>query len=375
MPARARTGRAHNREAPRAIIPPAMDRLSDYRYELPEELIAQHPAAERSASRLLHLDGADGRIQHRRFSELPELLDAGDLVVFNDTRVIPARLPARKESGGRAEILVERILAPDRCLAHVRASRSPKPGTRLVVGEYRLEVAGRDADLFILQSPDIGLMDLLETHGHMPLPPYIQRPDEALDRDRYQTVYAREAGAVAAPTAGLHFDDAMLARLEAAGIQQARVTLHVGAGTFQPVRSDDLDAHRMHAEWLRVPEGTCRAVAETRERGGKVIAVGTTVVRALETAAKEGELAPFEGETRLFIRPGYRFQVIDRLLTNFHLPESTLLMLVCAFGGYRQVLQAYGEAVAERYRFFSYGDAMLIDPAPEARDSFPETAP
>lgn len=345
-----------------------MDRRSDYHFELPEELIAQKPLPERAASRMLHLDGATGGVAHRRFRELPGLLEPGDLLVFNDTRVIPARLEARKASGGRAEVLVERVVGRHECLAHVRASRSPRPESRLQVGEARLKVTGREENLFRLTSEDVPIMDLLEEQGSMPLPPYIRREDEPFDRDRYQTVYAREPGAVAAPTAGLHFDAESMAALAARGIRQARVTLHVGAGTFQPVRTENLDEHRMHSEWLSVPEEVCAAVAETRRRGGRVIAVGTTVVRALEAAAGPGGLSPFAGETRLFIRPGYRFRAVDRMLTNFHLPESTLLMLVCAFGGYDSVFAAYREAVAERYRFFSYGDAMLIDPAPAARD-------
>lgn len=344
-----------------------MDRRSDYHFELPEHLIAQQPLPERSASRLLCLDGANGAIRDARFRDLPSLLSPDDLLVFNDTRVIPARLLGQKESGGRVEILVERVVAADQCLAHVRASRAPRVGSLLQVGEWRLEVTGRDGALFELQSRDGRLAELMEAAGHMPLPPYIRRDDEAADRYRYQTVYAREPGAVAAPTAGLHFDEGIFRELEERSVRQARVTLHVGAGTFQPVRVEDLDAHEMHSEWLSVSEATCRAVADTRARGGRVVAVGTTAVRSLETAAASGELTPFEGETRLFIRPGYRFRVVDRLITNFHLPESTLLMLVSAFAGYHNTFAAYRHAVEAEYRFFSYGDAMLIDPEPRAR--------
>lgn len=343
-----------------------MDRRSHYHYDLPGELIAQRPLPERAASRMLHLDGAAGRVVHRRFRDLPGLLEAGDLLVFNNTRVIPARLAARKESGGRAEVLVERVLGQQECLAHVRASRSPRIGTRLQVADQFLNVTGREEDLFRIGSDGASIMSLLEAHGSMPLPPYIERADEPLDRQRYQTVFARQPGAVAAPTAGLHFDEETMAELAARGVRRAQVTLHVGAGTFQPVRSENLDDHHMHSEWLQVPEAVCEAVNDTRRQGRKVIAVGTTVVRALEAAAGDRGLTPFEGDTRLFIRPGYRFRAVDRMLTNFHLPESTLLMLVCAFGGYEAVLAAYREAVAERYRFFSYGDAMLLDPAGEA---------
>lgn len=333
-------------------------RLSDFDYDLPDELIAQQPSEERSASRLLQLDCAG--LGDRLFADLPGLLQAGDLLVFNNTRVMPARLFGHKGSGGRAEILVERVLAPDRFLAHVRASKSPKLGTRLEVGNQSLQVIGRQNDLFELALPDGDIHALMAREGHMPLPPYIQREDAEWDQERYQTVYARHAGAVAAPTAGLHFDRAILAALEARGIETAEVTLHVGAGTFQPVRSEDLDAHVMHSEWLQVSEQVCEQIAATRRRGGQVIAVGTTSVRSLETAAQSGELRPYEGDTRLFIRPGYEFRVVDRLLTNFHLPKSTLLMLVSAFAGYERVMSAYRHAVAQRYRFFSYGDAMLL---------------
>jgi len=343
-----------------------MKQRSDYQFDLPQAQIAQQPLAERSASRLLYLNGDGGETAHHRFRELPELLHPGDLLVFNDTRVIPARLFGRKATGGRVEILVERVLAENRCLAHLRASKTPRPGGELQVGSAHLTVVERQGALFLLELSQGSLSALMEAEGHMPLPPYIQRDDEAADKDRYQTVYARQPGAVAAPTAGLHFDDGTLAELAERGIEQARVTLHVGAGTFQPVRVDNLDDHDMHSEWLSVSQATCEAVEATRARGGRVVAVGTTAVRSLETAAQSGQLQPYEGETRLFIRPGYQFRAVDRLITNFHLPESTLLMLVCAFAGYPQTLAAYREAVSEGYRFFSYGDAMLIDPAREA---------
>jgi S-adenosylmethionine:tRNA ribosyltransferase-isomerase len=333
--------------------------LSDFHYDLPDELIAQHPPARRGDSRLLHLPAQRGLVD-RHFSELPELLQAGDLLVFNDTRVIPARLFGEKSTGGRVEILIERLVSDREALAQVRASKSPRPGSRLRVAEQEVEVVGRDGGFFLLRTLETGFAALMEAHGHMPLPPYIERADAAADRERYQTVYGSRPGAVAAPTAGLHFDQAMLDRLEAHGIEQARVTLHVGAGTFQPVRVQDLDEHRMHSEWLQVPPSVVDAVDRTRQRGGRVVAVGTTSVRSLETAAASGPLAPFEGDTRLFIRPGYGFRVVDALLTNFHLPESTLLMLVSAFAGHERVMAAYRHAVAARYRFFSYGDAMFL---------------
>lgn len=337
-------------------------RRSDFSYDLPQELIAQAPLPERSASRLLCLDGATGEVSDLAFADLPGLLAPGDLVVFNDTRVIPARLFGRKDSGGRVEILVERLREGGRVLAHLRASKTPRPGSGITF-ESGVEaiVEGREGDLFVLDfGTDRPVVEILEAHGHVPLPPYIARPDEASDRERYQTVFARSPGAAAAPTAGLHFDETMLARLAVRRVERAFVTLHVGAGTFQPVRADRLDEHVMHAEWLEVSGETCEAVAACRARGGRVIAVGTTVVRALETAASTGELAPFAGETRLFITPGYRFRVVDALLTNFHLPESTLIMLVAAFGGHDHVMRAYRHAVESRYRFFSYGDAMFV---------------
>lgn len=335
---------------------------TDFHYDLPDELIARYPAPERSASRLLVLDRQSGALQDRQFRDLPAFLRPGDLLVFNNTRVIPARLFGQKETGGKVEILVERITGEQTCLAHVRASKSPKPGSRILIeGGGELQMEGREGELFQLRhTSDGSLLQRLEQCGHMPLPPYIDRADEALDQQRYQTVYAEKPGAVAAPTAGLHFDDTVLEQLRANGVETAFVTLHVGAGTFQPVRADDIRDHQMHAEWLSVDADTVARIQSTKARGGRVIAVGTTSVRCLETAAQSGQLQPFEGDTRIFIYPGYQFRVIDGLITNFHLPESTLIMLVSALAGQDNVLQAYRHAVAQRYRFFSYGDAMLI---------------
>lgn len=355
------------------LLPSRAMRVADFHYDLPADRIAQYPLDRRSASRMLVLDGATGAFEDRMFADLPEQLAAGDLLVFNDTRVIPARLIGHKRgSGGRVEVLVERVDDDARTArAHVRASRAPAAGTVLDLADGALAatVTGRDEDLFVL---DFGggepLIERLERFGEVPLPPYIERVPEAEDDERYQTVYARERGAVAAPTAGLHFDDDVLAALAERGIETARVTLHVGAGTFRPVRAERVEDHRMHAEVLRVPEETAAAIAATRARGGRVIAVGTTVVRALESAVDDdATVRAFSGETRLYLVPGSRFAVIDGLVTNFHLPGSTLLMLVCAFGGYEPVMAAYRHAVDAGYRFFSYGDAMLIRPAPEAR--------
>ncbi|MFP5384025.1 MAG: tRNA preQ1(34) S-adenosylmethionine ribosyltransferase-isomerase QueA [Gammaproteobacteria bacterium] len=347
-------------------------RVDEFDYPLPDELIARFPVPERSASRLLVLDGRDGSIAHRGFRDLPELLEPGDLLVFNDTQVIPARLFGHKETGGAVEILVERVLGDHELLAHVRASKSPKPGSRLLLDDgSALLMHERRGELFLLAvEGGETVLSLLSRLGHMPLPPYIDRADAEVDRDRYQTVYARQPGAVAAPTAGLHFDEALLARLRARGVHFATVTLHVGAGTFQPVRVDNVAEHRMHSEWLEVGEDVVRAVAEARAAGRRVVAVGTTSVRSLETAARDGALRPFRGETDIFIHPGCPFRVVDALVTNFHLPRSTLLMLVSAFAGTANTLEAYREAVRERYRFFSYGDAMFIPyPQPAAHMS------
>lgn len=335
---------------------------SDFHYDLPDELIAQFPTGNRQDSRLLHLPAGAEVPVDRRFVDLPSLLNPGDLLVFNDTRVMRARLYGRKESGGRVELLIERVLEPGRGLAHIRASKSPKPGSRILLeGGDVLEVQARQDDLFVVTATSGNLYELMRQAGHMPLPPYISRTDEALDEERYQTVYSQREGAVAAPTAGLHFDHAMLARLDAMGVERACVTLHVGAGTFRPVRVDRLEDHVMHSEYVEVGPEVCDQIRATRARGGRVVAVGTTSVRSLESASREGEVRPFYGDTRLFITPGYRFQSVDALVTNFHLPESTLLMLVSAFSGYERIMSAYRHAVAERYRFFSYGDAMLLE--------------
>ena len=339
-----------------------------FSYELPDELIAQAPLAERSASRLLVLDGSTGAIEDRRFPDLEQLLASGDLLVVNDTRVIPARLYGRKESGGRVEILLERPLDERRVLVQLRASKPPAAGQRLQLdGGTSALVVERHADFYELEF-DAPALVVFEAHGHIPLPPYIRRPDDAEDRERYQTIYARRRGAVAAPTAGLHFDEALFEKLAARGIERARVTLHVGAGTFQPMRVEEISEHRLHAERARIDAASCAAIESTRERGCRVVAVGTTVVRTLETAARGGALRPFDGDTRLFIHPGFRFRVVDAIITNFHLPESTLLMLVCAFAGTDHVLAAYRHAVAERYRFYSYGDAMFVSAQPGVRE-------
>lgn len=335
-------------------------RRTDFHYDLPEELIAQHPPERRGDSRLLCLDGPTGQWEDRVFTDLPSLLSPGDLLVFNDTRVMKARLFGTKETGGRVEILVERLLDGHRALVHLRASKAPRPGGRLRVGDVGLEVMDRQGDLFEVLCADSDFPSLMTNLGHMPLPPYIAREDGVEDIERYQTVYARREGAVAAPTAGLHFTDAMLNRLRSDGIETAFVTLHVGAGTFQPVRADQLSDHVMHSEWLEVTEEVARKVRAVRRNGGRVVAAGTTSVRALETAARNGEMAPYVGDTELFITPGYQFKTVDAMVTNFHLPESTLLMLVCAFAGFEQVLAAYRHAVDARYRFFSYGDAMFM---------------
>ncbi|HVY66535.1 MAG TPA: tRNA preQ1(34) S-adenosylmethionine ribosyltransferase-isomerase QueA [Gammaproteobacteria bacterium] len=344
-------------------------RRSEFNFELPQELIAQAPLPERSASRLLVLDGGTGAVSDRLFTDLPALLRPGDLLVFNDTRVLPARVMARKPSGGRVELLLERLLGPRRALVQLKASHKPKAGSELELpGAARARVLGRDGALFELEL-DRDLVPFLEAHGQVPLPPYIERAAGDADRERYQTVFARAPGAVAAPTAGLHFDAATLAKLETLGVERAFLTLHVGAGTFAPVRTDRVEDHELHAEWLEVSAQTCAAVARCRARGGRVVAVGTTSVRALETAARGGELAPFAGDSRLFIYPGFGFRVVDAMVTNFHLPESSLLMLVCAFAGRDATLAAYRHAVAQRYRFFSYGDAMFVTPARAARAS------
>jgi S-adenosylmethionine:tRNA ribosyltransferase-isomerase len=339
-------------------------RLSDFDFTLPPELIAQVPSRARARSRLLHV-GRDA-LRDLAFSDLPRLLAAGDLVVFNDTRVIKSRLHAVKPTGGAVELLLERVLGPHEGVFQLRASHPPRPGGAIEMpGGARATVVERNDRFFRLRlDAPLSLLEYLDRHGEVPLPPYIRRAPDATDEARYQTVYARHAGAVAAPTAGLHFDDAMLAALRAAGIAVAWVTLHVGAGTFAPVQSDDLAAHRMHSEWYRIPPETAAALKAARARGGRVVAVGTTTLRALEAAAGErGAIAAGEAETTLFITPGFRFRVVDRLLTNFHLPKSTLLVLVSAFAGCALVRDAYAHAIEQRYRFFSYGDAMLLERA------------
>ena len=352
--------------------------LTEFDYQLPEELIAYHPPANRGDSRLLCLKRTDGEVSHRSFRQLPDLLNPEDLLVFNNTRVIPARLFGQKESGGKVEALIERILPGNEALAQVRASKSPRIGGVLLFpsvtrsGAFltgfapdaaitKATVVGREDDFFHLRFDcQSGLVDFLEQVGHMPLPPYIKRADQLSDRERYQTVYGQVPGAVAAPTAGLHFDEELLRSLDEKGVHKAFVTLHVGAGTFQPVRVADIREHRMHSEWLQVPESVVQQIQECRQRNGRVIAVGTTSVRSLETAAQGGVLAPYEGETDIFIYPGFEFRVVDAMITNFHLPQSTLLMLVSAFAEKEKILGAYEQAVAEGYRFFSYGDAMFI---------------
>ena len=351
-------------------------KLADFHFDLPDELIARHPADERTASRLLVLDGETGAVEHRAFTDLLAYLRSGDLLVFNNTRVIPARLFGRKESGGRVEVLVDRLLDAVRVMAHIRASKAPKAGSRIGLAASEddgdlvawLQVIEKRDDLYELEfvaGIDGTAADALATMkaiGHMPLPPYIDRADTPADRERYQTVYAEREGAVAAPTAGLHFSAEYIERCRVAGIDIGFATLHVGAGTFQPVRVQNILEHTMHAEYIEVDAQLCEQVRATRARGGRVVAVGTTSVRALESASASGELQPFQGDTRIFIHPGYRFRSIDMLLTNFHLPESTLIMLVSALAGRERVLSAYREAVAQRYRFFSYGDAMLVFP-------------
>ncbi|EOC1566995.1 tRNA preQ1(34) S-adenosylmethionine ribosyltransferase-isomerase QueA [Cronobacter dublinensis] len=348
-------------------------RLTDFSFELPESLIAHYPQAQRSACRLLSLDGPTGDLTHGTFTDLLDKLNPGDLLVFNNTRVIPARLFGRKASGGKIEVLVERMLDDHHVLAHIRASKAPKPGAELLLGDdesVNATMTARHDALFEVQFNDERpVLDILNSIGHMPLPPYIERPDEASDRELYQTVYSEKPGAVAAPTAGLHFDEPLLARLREKGVEMAFVTLHVGAGTFQPVRVESIEDHVMHSEYAEVPQDVVDAVLAAKARGNKVVAVGTTSVRSLESAAQaatDAPIAPFFGDTQIFIYPGYQYQVIDALVTNFHLPESTLIMLVSAFAGYQHTMNAYREAVKAEYRFFSYGDAMYITYNPQA---------
>lgn len=359
--------------------------VSDFHFDLPDELIARYPTAERTASRLLHLNGETGTFADEQFSDLIDHINEGDLLIFNNTRVIPARLYGRKASGGKLEVLVERVLDEHRCLAHVRASKAPKEGAELILGEDKLGegngftaiMAARHDALFELHfNADQPLFDLLQQAGHMPLPPYIDRPDEDADQERYQTVYSKVLGAVAAPTAGLHFDNATLQKLQEKGVQTAFVTLHVGAGTFQPVRVETIEDHKMHAEYAEVSQEVVDKILSTKANGKRVIAVGTTSVRSIESAAQavenEGKLiAPFFSDTSIFLYPGKTFRVVDALVTNFHLPESTLIMLVSAFAGYRNCMNAYQHAVEAKYRFFSYGDAMFITKNPNALQDVP----
>ncbi len=337
-------------------------RKSDFKYELPEELIAQKPLWERTASRLLCLHKTSGQFRDRSFTDFIDLIGPDDLLVFNNTRVIPARLYGKKETGGKVEILIERVQGNQDVIAHMKASKAAKTGTVIQLDNNRqCTVTGREGDLFKLHfQGSQNVMEILSEIGHMPLPPYIQREDDEDDLSRYQTVFAREAGAVAAPTAGLHFDEAMMEKLQQKGIEKTFVTLHVGSGTFQPVRVENLAEHIMHKEYYSVSSETVDAVKRTRQRGGKVVAIGTTAVRALESASAEGALKAGFGDTDLFITPGYQFKSVDALLSNFHLPESTLLMLISAFAGYQPVMAAYQHAIQQKYRFFSYGDAMFI---------------
>ena len=347
-------------------------KLSDFSFTLPEHLIAKYPTPDRTASRLLHLNGTTGDVHHKQFQQMLDLVEPGDLLVFNNTRVIPARLLGQKASGGKVEVLIERIVDDNNALAHVRASKAPKPGTDLLLeGAVSVTVTGRQDALFELRfNGDATVLEQLEQYGHMPLPPYIDRPDEQADKERYQTVYNQAPGAVAAPTAGLHFDDALLERLQQKGVNLAYVTLHVGAGTFQPVRVDNILEHKMHSEFAIVPEDVVNAVRATKAAGKRVIAVGTTSVRSLESSAleasKEEVLVPYQSDTDIFIYPGFEFKVVDAMFTNFHLPESTLIMLISAFAGKDNVLAAYERAIEQEYRFYSYGDSMFIEKATNA---------
>lgn len=341
---------------------------ADFAFDLPEELIAQQPLPERSASRLLEVDGQSGEITHRVFTDLPALLAPGDLLIFNNTRVLPARLYAQKQTGGKAEILIERLLGDGGALAHVRASKSPREGMLLIItsepesdlSELAVRVIGREGALYRLAPESGSIKEMMRRFGHMPLPPYIERSDTPEDRDRYQTVFGRRDGAVAAPTAGLHFDQPLLDTLKLAGVDISEVTLHVGAGTFQPVRADNIEEHIMHSEYVEVDQACCDAIARCKRQGGRVVAIGTTAVRSLETAARDGIPEPYSGDTDIFLYPGCKFNVVDAMVTNFHLPESTLIMLVSAFSGMDNIKSAYASAIENRYRFFSYGDAMFL---------------
>ncbi|WP_339722204.1 tRNA preQ1(34) S-adenosylmethionine ribosyltransferase-isomerase QueA [uncultured Paraglaciecola sp.] len=343
-------------------------KLSDFHFDLPEELIARYPTEKRSSSRLMQLNGNSGEVSHKNFADIVDLIEQGDLLIFNNTRVIPARLLGQKESGGKVEVLIERVVDEHRVLAHVRASKSPKEGSKLILeGSVQVEMLARQGALFELRFlSEEPVLSVLEQFGHMPLPPYIDRPDEDSDKERYQTVYNQVPGAVAAPTAGLHFDEDILQKLKNKGVQSAFVTLHVGAGTFQPVRVDNILEHQMHSEYAEVPQQVVDAILATKAAGKRVIAVGTTSVRSIESAAQASlkagtELSPFLSDTDIFIYPGYKFQLVDAMLTNFHLSESTLLMLVSAFCGKENIENAYQQAIDQKYRFFSYGDAMFLE--------------
>lgn len=340
-------------------------KTNDFQYNLPEQLIAQQPNEIRSESRLLHYSRDKHSINHNKFNDIVGLINVEDILVFNNTRVIPARIFGQKETGGKVEILIERVTSATTCLAHIRASKTPKTGSLITLSDkdksYEVTVTGREGEFFIISSSnDYTIADIMESIGHMPLPPYIDRNDTVEDFSRYQTVYAQQPGAVAAPTAGLHFDNALLKQLAAKGVNTAFVTLHVGAGTFQPVRCESIEDHPMHYEYLEVSQATVDQCLQTRENGGRIIAVGTTTVRSLETASMNGNLQAYQGETNIFIYPGYQFKCIDALITNFHLPESTLLMLISALAGKDEMMRCYQEAIAQKYRFFSYGDAMFI---------------
>jgi len=343
--------------------------LNDFSFQLPNRLIARYPLAERTASRLLCLSGDNGDISHAHFNAIKELIHPGDLIVFNNTRVIPARLQGNKESGGKVEILIERLISDNEALCQIKASKSPKPGTLIILDDQTiLQVTGRKDSLFIIKAEqNCDLLTLIESIGHMPLPPYIDRPDEVLDRERYQTVYSQHKGAVAAPTAGLHFSEILIDELKELGIETGFVTLHVGAGTFQPVRVENINDHKMHSEWFEVTAQLVEQIEQTNARGGRIIAVGTTTVRCLESAVVGGKLKPYSGDTDIFIFPGFRFNIVDALITNFHLPESTLMLLVSAFAGISNIKSAYQQAIAEEYRFYSYGDAMFITIDPNAQ--------
>ncbi len=333
---------------------------TDFDYPLPEHLIARYPLAQRTQSRLLHCDRQTGAVIDRQFSDILALLQPNDCLIFNNTKVMPARLYGHKPTGGKIELLIERLVDSHTALAHVKSSKTLKPGAVIMLqNNIQITLQSREQNLFRLHAPREWL-DIMQEQGEMPLPPYMLRHSETLDTERYQTVYAQEFGAVAAPTAGLHFDEALLTAIKNKNIATATVTLHVGAGTFQPVRVDNIHEHVMHSEWLDVDEEVCALVRETKQRGGRVIAVGTTTVRSLETAARSGELQPYCGDTDIFIYPGYKFKVVDAMITNFHLPKSTLIMLVSAFSGMEMIRQAYAHAIAQEYRFFSYGDAMFL---------------